>query len=266
VKALKKLPLCQRIIKEAHSILMEGVRGKTKAPGEYRKIPNWIGPSGCSIEEARFVPISSDKLPEAMSAWERYIHSDVPDRLVQLAVLHVEFEALHPFLDGNGRLGRMFVPLFLCNMKILRTPMFYISAYFEANRDAYYERLTAVSREGDWTGWAVFFLEAITRQAEENKKKATAILELYKSKKDKIAALTHSQYSIKTLDFLFTKPIFQTSMFVSEAGIPEATAKRILKVLRENKFFQVLEEGSGRRPAMMAFRKLLNIAEGADVF
>lgn len=265
VKSLNTLPLCQRIIKDAHSVLMKGVRGKSKAPGEYRKIANWIGPPGCSIDEARFIPISSEKIPEAMSTWERYIHSDVPDRLVQLAILHVEFEALHPFLDGNGRLGRMFLPLFLYNMKILRTPMFYISAYFEANRDAYYDRLTAVSSQGDWTGWAMFFLKAITRQAEENKKKATAILDLYKSKKDKIAELTHSQYSIKTLDFLFTRPIFQTSMFVSESGIPEATAKRILKVLRDNEFFQVLEEGSGRRPAMMAFRKLINIAEGAEV-
>jgi Fic family protein len=110
--SLKKLPLCQRVIKEAHTKLLEGVRGYDQAPGEYRKIANWIGPDKL-IEHARFIPISADKLPEGMSNWEKYIHSETLDRLIQLAILHAEFEALHPFLDGNGRLGRMFVPLFL---------------------------------------------------------------------------------------------------------------------------------------------------------
>jgi Fic family protein len=113
VELLKELPLCQRVIREAHSILMEGVRGQGKAPGEYRKIPNWIGPPGSPIEKATYVPVSSDKLHSAMSRWENFIHENAPDKLVQLALLHAEFEALHPFLDGNGRLGRMFVPLFL---------------------------------------------------------------------------------------------------------------------------------------------------------
>ena len=111
IDMLKDLPLCQRVIKEAHQILLSGVRGHGKAPGEYRKTSNWIGPPGCSIDEAKFVPISADKLPDAMSQWEKYIHDDYTDRLVQLAFIHAEFEALHPFLDGNGRLGRMCVPL-----------------------------------------------------------------------------------------------------------------------------------------------------------
>jgi Fic family protein len=113
VELLEELPLCQRVIKEAHRILLNSVRGHGKAPGEYRQIPNWIGPPGCLIEEARYVPISADRLPEGMSTWERYIHEEVPDRLVQLAIIHAEFEAIHPFLDGNGRIGRMFVPLFM---------------------------------------------------------------------------------------------------------------------------------------------------------
>ncbi|MCJ7594438.1 MAG: Fic family protein [Desulfobacterales bacterium] len=100
-----------------------------------------------------------------MGRWERFIHANAPDKLVQLALLHAEFEALHPFLDGNGRLGRMFVPLFLFSIELLRSPMFYISAYLEARRDEYYERLLAVSRDGDWTGWCVFFLKALTEQA-----------------------------------------------------------------------------------------------------
>ena len=132
---LRQLPLSQRVICGAHKVLISGVRGHGKAPGEYRRIPNWIGPPGCSIEEARFVPPSAETLAESMSDWERYMHQDAPDRLVQLAILHAEFEALHPFLDGNGRLGRMLVPLFLWQRGVIGLPMFYISAYFESYRD-----------------------------------------------------------------------------------------------------------------------------------
>ena len=116
---------------------MRGVRGANKSPGAYRRIPNWIGPPGCDREEARFVPIAADQLPQAMAAWERYIHSEAPDRLAQLAILHAEFEALHPFLDGNGRLGRMLAPLFLWQAELIRAPVFYMSAHLEAHRNAY---------------------------------------------------------------------------------------------------------------------------------
>ena len=266
VQLLKELPLCQRVIKEAHSILMEGVRGQGKAPGEYRKIPNWIGPPGTPMEKATYIPIPGDKLPSAMGRWEHFIHADAPDKLVQLALLHAEFEALHPFLDGNGRLGRMSVPLFLFSIELLRSPMFYISAYLEARRDEYYERLLAVSRDGDWTGWCVFFLQALTEQARENEQKASAILKLYERERDRIIDLTHSQYAIKALDFLFYRPIFSASAFYTEAGVPEHSARKILKTLRENAFFKILRETKGRQPAVLAFRELLNISEGLKVF
>ena len=266
VELLKELPLCQRVIKEAHSILMQGVRGQGKAPGEYRRIPNWIGPPGTPMEKATYVPISGDKLPSAMGRWERFIHADAPDRLVQLALLHAEFEALHPFLDGNGRLGRMSVPLFLFSIEMLRSPMFYISAYLEARRDEYYERLLAVSRDGDWTGWCVFFLQALTEQARENEQKASTILNLYERERDRILDLTHSQYAIKALDFLFYRPIFSASTFYTEANVPEHSARKILKILRENAFFKILRETKGRQPAILAFRELLNIAEVRQVF
>ena len=113
------------------------------------------------IEDARFVPISADKLDAAMGSWESFIHAEFPDRLVQLAIVHAEFESLHPFLDGNGRIGRMVLPLFLWQAGILRMPYFYLSAYFEANKDSYVERLLAISRDGDWTGWCRYFLEAV---------------------------------------------------------------------------------------------------------
>ena len=266
VELLRELPLCQRVIKKAHTVLMEGVRGRGKAPGEYRTIPNWIGPPGTPVEQATYVPISADKLPSAMDRWERSIHADVPDKLVLLALLHAEFEALHPFLDGNGRLGRMLVPLFLFSIELLRSPMFYISAYLEARRDEYYERLLAVSRDGDWTGWCVFFLQALTEQARENDQKATAILQLYERERDRIIDLTHSQYAVKALDFLFYRPIFSASAFYTEAGVPAHSARKILKTLRENAFFKILRETKGRQPAVLAFRELLNISEGRQAF
>jgi Fic family protein len=266
VDLMKELPLCQRVIKEAHNILMHGVRGQGKAPGKYRKIPNWIGPPGTPMEKASYVPISGDKLPSAMGRWERFIHADAPDKLVQLALLHAEFEALHPFLDGNGRLGRMFVPLFLFNVGLLRSPMFYISAYLEARRDEYYERLLAISRDGDWTGWCIFFLEAMKKQAEENLQKAGAILELYEVEKANFVEWTHSQHAIRALDFIFVHPIFSATAFADESNIPKSTAIRILKILRTKMIFSMLREAKGKQAAVYAYRPLLNISEGINVF
>lgn len=258
---LEELPLSQRVIREAHRVLLSGVRGQNKAPGEYRRIPNWIGPSGCSEEQARFVPISADRLADAMSAWERYAHEDTPDRLVQLAILHVEFEALHPFLDGNGRLGRMLVPLFLWQAGLLQRPMFYISAYFEARRDTYYDRLLGVSRDRDWAGWCAFFLEAIQAQAEDNLAKTRAILALYEDMKRRMPEMTRSQYAIHALDWIFERPIFRSSDFIAASGIPAPTARRFLAVLRDGEVLQVLLPGRGRRSAVLAFPDLLNIVE-----
>ena len=263
---LKELPLSQRVICDAHSVLLAGVRGEGKSPGEFRHAPNWIGPPGCTIDDATFVPIGADKLPSAMGAWERYIHEDAPDRLVQLAVLHAEFEALHPFLDGNGRLGRMLVPLFLWQHNLIRAPMFYISAYFEARRDTYYEGLLAVSRDDDWTGWCRFFLEAVRAQAEENLTKTRDILSLYESMKDQVVNMTRSQYAIRALDWIFERPIFTSSGFVAAAGIPRPTARRLLAVLRDGGILRAIVPGSGRRSAVFVYPALLNVAEGKEVF
>mgnify|MGYP001345901635 CR=1 FL=1 len=265
-RMLAELPLCQRVVTSAHRVLMEGVRGHGKAPGEYRRIPNWIGPPGCKIEEARFVPIGADKLAEAMSAWERYANGEAPDRLVQLAILHAEFEALHPFLDGNGRLGRMLVPLFLWQVKLIHAPMFYISAYFEAHRDEYYERLLAVSRDNDWTGWCRFFLDGVRAQAETNHHKAVEILGLYEASKPRARELTRSQYAVQALDWLFERPIFKSSDFVNSAGIPAPTAKRIISVLTKEGMLKPLSAGRGRRASILAFPELLNIVEGYGAF
>jgi len=265
-RLLAELPLSSRVIRGAHRVLLAEVRGRNKDPGEFRRIPNWIGPRDCPIEEATFVPIGADKLPDAVSAWERYAHSEQPDRLVQLATLHAEFEALHPFLDGNGRLGRMLIPLYLWQSRLIQKPMFYISAYFEGHRDEYYERLLAVSRDGDWTGWCRFFLRATQAQAEDNLSKTQAILDLYERMKRELAEMTHSQYAIHALDWLFAVPIFRSTDFIGRTGIPGPTARRFLGVLRENGVLKVVIPARGRKAAVLAFPALLNIAEGRDVF
>lgn len=265
-RLLATLPLSQRVIREAHRVLMQGVRGHGKSPGEYRRLPNWIGPPGCSIEDARYVPISAEKLPDAMGAWERYLHTDAPDRLVQLAVIHAEFEALHPFLDGNGRLGRMIVPLHMWQAGLIHRPMFYISAFFEAQRDAYYDALLSVSRDGDWTGWSRFFLEAVRTQAEDNLAKGRAILDLYQDLKRRVAEMTRSQYAIHALDWIFERPIFRSPDFIRSSGIPEATARRVLSVLSHEGVLQRVAPGRGRSGGLFAFPELLNRAEGREVF
>ncbi len=201
-----------------------------------------------------------------MSAWEKYLHSNEKDPLVQLAVLHAEFESIHPFLDGNGRLGRMIVPLFMYERKLLRRPVFYVSAYLDAHCEEYYERLLAVSRDDDWTGWCEFFLRGVTEQVNDNCRKADAILRLYNKQKGLIADLTRSYHSSRALDFVFGHPVFRSSVFCKSADIPEPTAKRFLKILRDNKVLSEVSKGSGQRPAVYAFNELLDITEGNAAF
>lgn len=268
LRLMDELPLSQRLIRASHEVLMQGVRGRNKSPGEYRRVPNWIGADGCTIENARFVPCSVETLPQAMQAWEAYIHADAPDLLVQLAILHAEFEAIHPFLDGNGRLGRLLIPLFLKFRGMLSTPNFYLSEFLEQNRGEYYDRLLAVSRDGDWTGWCAFFLRAIIHQAGVNETKAQAIHRLYNGRKDWMVEMTRSQYSGRALDWFFSRPIFSASDFVSHVDIPAPTAKRILREVRdcENPLLTEVRPSSGRRAAVLAFTDLLNICEGRAAF
>lgn len=262
IASLRTLPLSQRLLQDAHRILLRGVRGQHSDPGNYRRVENWIGPKGCTRETASFVPIGPELLPDAMGHWERYLHETAPDSLVQLAIAHVEFEALHPFLDGNGRLGRMLIPLFLFEKKLLSGPHFYVSAYLEARRDEYYERLRAVSSHGDWTGWCAFFLRAMAQQAADNERKARAILDLYARVKTQMVELTHSQHSVRATDFLFATPVFSAPHFTNGSQIPKPTATRILALLRKEGLLETVVEGKGRRSGIFSFRSLLAIAEG----
>ena len=264
---LKTLPLCNRLVRTLHETLLSGVRGHDKARGKFRAIQNYIGVLGKPIDEARFVPIDPGNLEEGMLRWERYLHEPAADSLVQLAIVHAEFESLHPFLDGNGRIGRMTIPLFLFDRKLLHGPMFYLSEYLESNKQEYCDRLLAVSRDDDWTEWCVFFLQALTKQAAENEAKARRILTLYQSRKEWAIQHVHSQYAIRALDFLFNTPIFNASHFIAESKIPGPSGRRILGILSAKKgLLKTVRPSSGRRPAVYAFSELLNITEGKKIF
>ena len=258
VKNMEKLSLSTRLIKGVHNILLDSVRGQSKDRGNFRRLQVHIGKSN-KLEEATYVPPTAIDVPELMSNLEKYIHSSEKDFLVQLAIVHAQFEMIHPFMDGNGRVGRIIMPLFLYYKKALSSPMFYLSAYFEAHREEYYKRLLYVSKENDWEGWIDYFLGAVIVQSKKNIEKAKAIHKLYDIKKDRIVDLTHSQYAIKALDFLFCYPVFTSKQFKQNSIIPPRSAERILTVLEEGKVIKVIEKGVGRKPSTFIFTKLLNI-------
>jgi len=268
-KALQDRPLSQHLLREAHALLMRGVRGQDKSAGTFRSEQNWIGPRGCTIDQASFVPIPQEHLLAGLDLWSAYIQSrDELDPLVQLAIIHAEFEALHPFKDGNGRLGRMIIPLFLYERRILNGPNFYMSGHLEARREEYVQKMRFISRDGAWTDWCAFFLQGMIEQANENQTKAPAIISLHARMQHEIAELTHSRFSSLAVDFIFSHPIFLTTHFVEESGIPRETALKMLRAMRGEgtQVLRTIREGAGRRAAILAFPDLLNIAEGKRVF
>ncbi|MCX6677697.1 MAG: Fic family protein [Methanothrix sp.] len=261
VEQMAGRPFGINTIRELHRILLTGVRGRYKDPGEIRRIQNYIATPGTPIDQATFIPPSPEIIMDALSNWEDYLYFTERDPLVQLAILKAQFELIHPFRDGNGRIGRMLVPIILYHKKILSLPMFYISSYLERNRDVYYERLLAISRDGDWNGWISFFLEALVLQSVENSKKARAILELYNRMKLQVPEILHSQYSIRAVDAIFTRPIFKSKDFAKISGIPEKTAPRIVQALRDRGILTVLREGRGQISAIYMFAELIDITE-----
>jgi Fic family protein len=262
VDSMRSRPICLNLMLETHEILLGGVRGRDKRRGEFRREQNYIAKPGAPIEQAIFVPPLPASVETHMRNLEAYIHSDEDDVLVQLAIIHAQFELIHPFLDGNGRLGRMLLPLFMYEKGLLTSPMFYLSEYLESHRDQYYDRLKAVSQSRDWEGWISFFLTAIVEQAKVNTDRARRILELYATKKTKVADLTRSQYAIRAVDALFMSPVFTNSLFVRRSGIPAASARRILRALVEHEVLDQLRPGIGRMPTFYIFSKLIDITEG----
>jgi len=185
--ALKDLPISIRKVRSIHKVLMQGVRGERLTPGELRKDQNWIGPFGCDLDNATYVPPPPRELKQGLNDWETYLHSDAKEPpLVQCALIHYQFEALHPFLDGNGRIGRLVIIFFLCERDYLTQPLLYLSSFFERNRTEYYEKLLGVSQQGNWYAWISFFLRGVVEQCKSATEDATKILALHKACHDQL--------------------------------------------------------------------------------
>ena len=266
---LKKRPFTLNLLLNLHSTLLDSVRGRDKGRGRFRTIQNWIGANDSLMENAAYIPPEPKLLPELLDNWEKYYHMERPDPLVQLAVVHAQFEIIHPFVDGNGRLGRILIPLFLFERGILRQPMFYLSEYLESHRDEYIDALRSLSEKSgaEWNRWITFFLTALIEQAKQNSKKARDILELYESLKTRVIELTHSQYAVPMLDLLFKRPILRSSDLLSHKTMPsKPMVMNLLGKLKKEGILKVVAEGSGRRPQVLALAELINLCEGKKVF
>jgi Fic family protein len=262
-KELRKKPFCLNLLLKLHESLMASVRGHNKAPGQFRRVQNYIGRLGAPIEQAEFIPPTPPIMLQALGDWEKYYHSEDRDAIVQLAIVHAQFEFLHPFLDGNGRLGRILIPLFLFNKGILNTPTFYLSEYFEDHREEYVGRLRELNHSPQaWTTWCSFFLEAVATQAQWNINRVNRILHLQQKLRNRMFELTNSRYAIALLDAMFTQPIFQVNALMARKDMPSRPmVMRLLNKLVEDETLKLLVTGSGRRPAVYSLHALVRLCE-----
>jgi Fic family protein len=262
-RELSHRPFSLNLLLKLHNILLQGVRGQNKARGEFRKQQNYIGSISGGKETIRFTPPEWHLLPKALDEWEKYYHGEEADPIVQLAVIHAQFEFLHPFLDGNGRLGRILVPIFLYEKGLLQQPNFYLSEYIEAHRDEYIDSLNALgSNDQAWTRWVEFFLVGVERQAERNARKAAAMLRLYESLKTQFIQTTRSQYAVPLLDFIFSTPVFQPGQVEWPMTPPsKPTLTSMLSALHREGILTMAREGAGRRSYIWALTPLIELAE-----
>lgn len=250
-------PLSQSIIKGIHQRLLSFGRGATKSPGKFKTEQNYLADK--NKNEILFIPISPEKLQDGIDSLFQYIeHSDHP-AILKAAMTHIEFEALHPFKDGNGRIGRMLITLMLWSSGTISAPHFYVSGYMEENKETYVDTMRDVSATGDWDPWCVFFLEAVRQQAIRNLVIAENIRALYEEMKQVFADSLSSKWSVNALDFVFTNPVFRNSKFTSNSGIPHATAARFTRAMLDNDIIVPIEESSGRRSALYSFEPLLKL-------
>jgi len=252
-------PISLNLIKEIHFILCDSVRGRDKARGEFRREQNYIAPIGTPFEKATYAPPPPEIVMDLLSNLEYYIHSEERDKLVQLAIVHAQFEIIHPFLDGNGRVGRILVPLFLLENQLLSYPVFYISAYFEENREEYYHYLNRITTDGEWNEWVKFFLNAVIHQSQSNANKVQDIINLYNDIKQKLMEALNSQYIIPTLDTIFARPLFSTPEFVRASSIPRPSVPRILSNLAKHDILTIRRKGVGGRATIWELKPLMDI-------
>lgn len=259
ITRLQTLPLCNRLIKETHAVLMKGVRGQEKNPGEFRYSQNWIGGQGSTLKNARYIPPSPDDMQNAMSDLEKYINTDDDlDALIQAALIHYQFETIHPFLDGNGRVGRLLITLFLMDKGILTTPALYISYFLKKNRVEYYDRMTEVRTKGNYEQWIIFFLQAIMESAGDAISTIDELITLHDTNTSVISKLGRaSKNTMLVFDYLESNPIIDIGKTAEALSITFNTASSAVRRLVDAGI--LVQTGGGGRNRTFVYEAYLDI-------
>jgi len=257
VRRLATLPLSLRLVRELHERLMRGVRGDRAHPGEFRRTQNWIGAPGSTLQNAAYVPPPPGQMAEALGRWELFLHDKALPPLVQAALVHYQFEAIHPFVDGNGRVGRLLVSLFLVERGLLPSPLLYLSAFFEATRRDYYERLLAVTRRGEWAEWILYFLNGVARQAEDAVSRAARVNETLDRWRRAVPGA--SATALRLLDLLAENPFWTTKGAAERLGVAFTTAQRAIERLERARILK--RTSRARRDRVYCARAILDILE-----
>jgi Fic family protein len=245
LERLSTLPVSLRLMRELHERLMEGVRGEQATPGEFRRSQNWIGRPGCSLNEAEYVPPPVPEMLEALNALEEYLHgANAYPPLMRLAFIHYQFEAIHPFLDGNGRIGRLLISLLLVNWNLLPLPLLYLSAYFELRRQDYYDLLLAVSERGAWREWVIFFLRGVAEQAVDANNRAKRLQDLQIEWRSHLQKARVTGLVLGIVDSLFESPVISANEVVAHFKVSHPAAMQALRRLEK---MNLLQETTGRQ-------------------
>ena len=255
---LETLPLSLRLVCEMHERLMRGVRGDVAMPGEFRRSQNWIGPPGSSLSNATYVPPPVPELMPCLGSWERFLHDEALPPLLHVALAHSQFEAIHPFIDGNGRVGRLLITLLLVSREILPSPLLYLSAYFEATRQEYYARLQAVTEKGEWEEWLVYFLRGVVVQSEDALDRIRRMDELFSGWKKQLAD-GRSRLPETALDLFIENPFWTIHKVAERLNVAFTTAQRAIDRLESAGI--VAQVGEARRNRVYCAESVLNVLE-----
>jgi Fic family protein len=258
ISRLMKLPLCVRLTRELHEKLMTGVRGQQAAPGQFRKTQNWIGKPGSTIATASYVPPPPGEVESCLAAWEKFLNESTLPPLVTIALAHYQFEAIHPFLDGNGRVGRLLITLFLIERKTLPTPLLYLSAFFEASRRDYYDGLRGISERGAWNDWLEYFLLGVARMSEDALNRAMRINQLLVQWQKRVSGES-STNPLRVVELLGANPFITTKGVADKLGIAFTTSQRAIERLKRANI--VKQMGDAKRDRLYCAAALLDILE-----
>jgi len=258
VERLRSLPLSLRLVRELHEKLMRGVRGDVATPGEFRRSQNWIGPAGCTLSDATFVPPPPDQLMECLGAWEQFLHDDSLPPLVHAALAHSQFEAIHPFLDGNGRMGRLLITLLLVEQGVLPASLLYLSAFFEATRAEYYAHLLAVTERGEWEEWLAYFLRGVALQAEDAVGRIRRIDDLLMQWREQLAKAP-SRLPERAIELFTENPFWTIKKLAQRLDVAYTTAQRTIDRLVSARIVELT--GAAKRNRVYCARAILDVLE-----